>query len=212
MAVLSLLGCIAQINPVWLYGPFQAYDVSSPSQPDWYVGWLEGALRLGPSWSWHVFGRTIPPPFFVAILVPLLFFAILYAWPFIERRITKDDAPHQLLDGGTDKPWRTAIGVGALTFMTVLTLAGSDDIQATWLRVELQSIVRAYQVMIFVLPVAAAMVAFSVARELQKRREHGEDQRRIILVRTPEGGFQELPSDQEETPVPDHTGTTVASQ
>ena len=47
-AVVATLGAVAQINPVWNYGPYRADVVSTGVQPDWYVGFLEGALRLMP--------------------------------------------------------------------------------------------------------------------------------------------------------------------
>lgn len=46
--VLTFLGALAQINPVWAYGPYRADQVSGDAQPDWYVGFLEGAMRLMP--------------------------------------------------------------------------------------------------------------------------------------------------------------------
>ena len=55
-ALLAALGGLAQINPVWLYGPFDPSEVSSYSQPDWYMGWLEGALRLMPPWEIRALG------------------------------------------------------------------------------------------------------------------------------------------------------------
>ncbi len=63
-AVCAALGGLAQINPVWLYGPFQPAAVSAGSQPDWYIGWLEGALRLMPPWELRLGGFEIPNPFF----------------------------------------------------------------------------------------------------------------------------------------------------
>jgi hypothetical protein len=102
--VLFLLGGLVQINPVWQYGPF-----ANGAQPDWYLGWLIGALRLMPPREIHVFGYTaIPNPFFGGILFPGIVFTALYAWPALERRITKDHARHDRLDRPRDNPWRTA--------------------------------------------------------------------------------------------------------
>ena len=85
-AVLCLLGGLVQINPVWLYGPFEPHQVTSPAQPDWYLGWVEGALRLFPAWEIRAFGYEIPNPFYPAVLMPGLTFGALYAWPFLEAR------------------------------------------------------------------------------------------------------------------------------
>ena len=74
-AIITALGAFFQINPVWLYGPYNPSNVSSPAQPDWYIGWLEGALRLGPNWDWQIFNHTVPAPFFAGVLLPLAFFS-----------------------------------------------------------------------------------------------------------------------------------------
>src|SRR5581483_3221562 len=119
-AILALLGGVAQVNPVWLYGPYDPAVVSTAAQPDWYVGWMEGALRLMPAWEIRAFDHQIPNPFFPAVLLPGLTFVALYAWPFLERRFTRDRATHHLLDRPRFHPWRTSIGVAALAFYIVL--------------------------------------------------------------------------------------------
>ena len=130
IALLAALAGLAQINPVWLYGPFRVADVSTAAQPDWYMGWLEGAIRLFPPWRIHVFGYTISEVFWPAIVLPGITFMLLYMWPFIEQRFTRDRAEHNLLDRPRDRPVRTAIGVGVLTFYIVLFVAGSQDVIA----------------------------------------------------------------------------------
>ena len=110
-AVCAALGGLAQINPVWLYGPFQPSAVSAGSQPDWYIGWLEGALRLMPPWEIRIGGFEIPNPFFPGVLLPGITFTLLYAWPWIEARFTKDHEEHHLLDRPRDRPRPLRIGV-----------------------------------------------------------------------------------------------------
>ena len=45
-AVLALLGGVAQINPVWQLGPYHPAHGTSPAQPDWYLAFLDGLVRL----------------------------------------------------------------------------------------------------------------------------------------------------------------------
>ena len=111
-AVLGALGGLAQINPIWLYGPFDPSYVASPSQPDWFLGWVDGALRLFPAWEFRTGGLMIPNPFFPGVLLPEVTFGLLYLWPFLEARLTHDYGPHELLDRPTDRPARSAIGAG----------------------------------------------------------------------------------------------------
>ena len=68
-ALICFLGGVFQINPIWLYGPFDPAEVSAASQPDWYMGWLDGALRIMPGWEIRAFGFEVPNPFFPAVLL-----------------------------------------------------------------------------------------------------------------------------------------------
>jgi ubiquinol-cytochrome c reductase cytochrome b subunit len=163
-ATLCLLGGLFQINPIWLYGPYHASQVSSPAQPDWYMGWLEGALRLFPPWEIRAFGHTIPEPFFPAILLPGITFGLLYAWPFLEQAVTKDRAHHSLLDRPRDRPVRTAIGATALTFYGLLLLAGSNDVMARILHVPVGDITRALQIVVLVLPILVGLLVHRLMR------------------------------------------------
>ena len=166
-AVLTALGGLVQINPVWLYGPFRPEQVTSPAQPDWYLGWLEGALRLFPSVELRVFGFLIPNQFFPAVLVPGLTFTLLYAWPFLEAWATKDHAPHHILDRPRDRPVRTALGAATLTFYGVMFFAASNDLIAKWLAVPVDTVTTIFLVVLFALPPVVAFVVYRLMRGLR---------------------------------------------
>ena len=167
--VLAIMGGTMQINPVWLYGPYDPFAVSSGSQADWYILWVQGALRLMPSWELQLFGHTIPNQFFPGVLFPLLVFAVLFAWPWLEAAATGDRRPHHLLDRPRDRPVRTAIGGGALAGLVVLLVAGSDDVFATefdWAIVTVRAIERwAF----LVVPLVVGAITWKVCRDLAAR-------------------------------------------
>ena len=167
-AVLGAMGGLFQINPVWLYGPFRPEQVPSPAQPDWYLGWLEGALRLMPPWELRAFGIEIPNPFFPGVLLPGITFGILYMWPFIEARFTSDHELHNLLDRPRDRPLRTAIGVGGLAFYLVLFAAASNDLLAKWLDLRVEAVTVFYQVLVIVLPLVSGLLTFRLMRSLKR--------------------------------------------
>jgi ubiquinol-cytochrome c reductase cytochrome b subunit len=168
LAVLSLLGGLAQINPVWLYGPFEPSAVTSPAQPDWFLGWVEGALRLFPAWEWTVAGHLIPNPFFPAVLLPGVTFGLLIVWPFLEQRFTKDRDPHELLDRPRDRPLRTAIGTGVLAFYTVLFVAASNDYLAKVFGVPVGVVTNVFRVLVFVLPILLGWLVFRTMKGLAR--------------------------------------------
>ncbi|MDQ3897041.1 MAG: cytochrome bc complex cytochrome b subunit [Actinomycetota bacterium] len=165
-AVIALLGGLAQVNPIWLYGPFEPAAVSTASQPDWYMGWLEGALRLAPAWRIDLFGFTISEVFWPAVLLPGITFGLLYLWPFIERRLTGDTAEHHLLDRPRERPARTALGAGVFTFYVVLFIAGSSDIGAQKFVVAIPTFTRVLQGMVVILPVVVALITWKVCHDL----------------------------------------------
>jgi len=161
---LAALGGLMQINPVWLYGPFDNAAVTVPAQPDWYVGWLEGALRIFPSWQIHIFGHLIPELFWPAIVMPTVTFLLLYAWPFLEARITGDHDAHNLLDRPRERPARTAVGVAALTFYVVLFLAGADDVLTVTTGWPLRNWVWLLRASALLAPLAAGFGAYALLR------------------------------------------------
>jgi ubiquinol-cytochrome c reductase cytochrome b subunit len=166
-AVVFLLGGVAQINPIWFFGPFRPGDVSAASQPDWYMGWLDGALRIMPPWEIRAFGFEIPNPFFPGVLLPGLIFAGLYLAPFIEARFTGDDAEHHLLDRPRDHPLRTAIAVGSLAFYLVLLGAASGDVVSTNFGLSVNTVIWIFRIAVLVVPVVAALVTYQLCRELR---------------------------------------------
>jgi ubiquinol-cytochrome c reductase cytochrome b subunit len=127
--LLLALGGLVQINPVWQWGPYETYLGSNGAQPDWYLGWLIGALRLMPPFEPHIGGYTLAGnPFFGGVLFPTVVFAVLYAWPWLEQRfITHDLRRHDLLDQPRDNPVRTAFGAGFFTWVAVVFFAGAAD-------------------------------------------------------------------------------------
>jgi ubiquinol-cytochrome c reductase cytochrome b subunit len=192
-AVLALMGGLFQINPVWVYGPFLPSAAASPAQPDWYLGWLEGLLRLGPNWEPTILGVTIPSPFLPGVVVPGIIFGGLALWPFIEARISRDHRHHHLLQYPWQAPLRLAIGSGVLALFVFLTLAGANDLLAVLLRVGVEELTTALRVLAVVGPIAVGLVAYRLALEIRGRagRPLGPDAG-SVLRRTPEGGFEEV--------------------
>jgi ubiquinol-cytochrome c reductase cytochrome b subunit len=128
-AMLVLLGGLVQINPVWQWGPYEPCVGGNGAQPDWYLGWLIGALRLMPNWELTAFGHTlIPNPFFGGVLFPGLVFGFLFALPVIDRVLfTRDRVPHHLLDRARDNPRRTGVLAAMLVWVVLVFFFGSAD-------------------------------------------------------------------------------------
>jgi ubiquinol-cytochrome c reductase cytochrome b subunit len=172
-AVLFVLGGLFQINPVWIYGPYDPAAATSPAQPDWYVAWEEGALRLFPAADFRVFGYLVASPFIPGVVLGGVTFLALYAWPFLEARVTGERAPHQLLDRPRDHPARLGTGVAALVFYSVLVAAAGDDVIARTFQLPITGLVWTFRVLVLVLPIAAGVLAYLLARALRSGSAEG---------------------------------------
>src|ERR687885_968214 len=104
-ALLFLLGGLVQINPIWQWGPYETGLGTNGAQPDWYLGWLIGGLRLMPGFDVTIGDYTlIPNPFWGGALFPLIVLAVLASFPWLERRVTGDRAIHNVADRPRDAP------------------------------------------------------------------------------------------------------------
>jgi ubiquinol-cytochrome c reductase cytochrome b subunit len=168
-AVLCLFGGVFQINPIWIFGPYNSAQVSAASQPDWYMGWLDGALRIMPGWELRLFGFEVPNPFFPGAGLGGLTFGLLYAWPFLEARITGDRAEHHIADRPRQRPVRTALGAATLGFYAVCFFAGSADVVAARFDLSVNALLITMRVLVFVVPVVTAVVTYRLCKELSKR-------------------------------------------
>ena len=166
-AVLFLLGGLVQINPVWLWGPYHVGDATNGAQPDWYLGWLIGALRLVPGFDLTIGHYTlVPNPFWGGVLFPALVFGVLLVWPWLERRVAGDDAFHNLLERPRDNPWRTAIGVAIVTWVFLIFVSGSADRVDVLFGLDYATQIWVYRVAVWVVPLVALFVTKRSCDEL----------------------------------------------
>ncbi|MGW7006852.1 cytochrome bc1 complex cytochrome b subunit [Streptomyces sp. NPDC054933] len=166
--VLAVLGTVAQINPIWTYGPYVPDQVTTNAQPDWYVGFLEGALRIMPPWENNVVGHTLMWNVLIpAVLLPGLLFLALYLYPVFEKWVTGDLMEHHLLDRPRNRPTRTGLGVAAVVFYGVLLMAGGNDVIAYSFRWSINALTWIFRVAVIVGPVIAFMVGKRICLALQ---------------------------------------------
>ncbi|GAA5034533.1 cytochrome b [Actinopolymorpha pittospori] len=201
--VTALMGALFQLNPVWVYGPYNPSEVGAGTQPDWYMGWVEGGLRLMPNWESHIAGFTISWNIFIPGFGLLGLLAIVLGlYPFIERWVTGDNREHHLLDRPRNQPTRTAFGVAGMTFYGLLWVGGGNDILATTFHLAINDITWFLRFAIFIGPVIAFLVTKRICIGLQRRDRdrllHGRETG--IVMRAPNGEFTEVhaPIDTEE--------------
>jgi ubiquinol-cytochrome c reductase cytochrome b subunit len=192
--VCAALGGLAQINPVWLFGPYQPAAVSSGSQPDWYMMFLDGSTRLFPSWEIRLWHHTLPPLFWPTVVLPGILFTLAGAYPFIEAKMTKDRLKHHLLQRPRDVPVRTALGAMALSFYVVLFLSGGNDLIAKAFDISLNAMTWGGRIALLTIPPIAYLIAYRICLGLQRHDrevlEHGVETGVIKML--PSGEFIEV--------------------
>ena len=193
--VLALVATFAQINPIWEVGPYTPTAISAGSQPDFYMGFLEGSLRMFPSWTWDIGGHTISWDVLIpALVVPGLIFTALGIWPFLESWATGDKSYHNVNQRPRNAPTRTAIGMAGITIYGILWLEGANDIIAVHLQIPLYLTTEIARWAIFIGPVivfwATRRICFGLQRRDASMLSHGVETG--IIQQLPNGAFVEL--------------------
>jgi ubiquinol-cytochrome c reductase cytochrome b subunit len=195
-AVLLALGAVAQSNPVWLFGPYQPVSISAGSVPDWYMGFLDGALRIMPAWELTFGGHPLSPDVLIpAVIVPGLFFTVVAAYPLLDGWIAGGRPPRGLLPPRPADPAnRNAVGVAGITLYGLLWAAAGNDEIAYHLQVSLYTVTWVFRVLVPTGPVLAFALTRTICHAVAARRrdeaEYGIETGRIVM--TPEGGFTEI--------------------
>ncbi|RDI65275.1 cytochrome bc1 complex cytochrome b subunit [Nocardia pseudobrasiliensis] len=208
LGVVAIMGGVLQINPIWNLGPYNPSQVSAGSQPDFYMMWTDGMARLMPPWELYLGRYTVPAPFWVALIMGLVF-TVLIAYPWIEKKLTGDDARHNLLQRPRDVPVRTAIGAMAIAFYLVLTLACVNDIVSLKFDISLNATTWFFRIALLVAPPIAYFLAYRMCLGLQRSDravlEHGIETG--VIKRLPHGEYIEVhqplgPVDEHGHPIP----------
>jgi ubiquinol-cytochrome c reductase cytochrome b subunit len=191
--VIALISAVASINPVWSYGPYRADQVSTGAQPDWYLGFAEGLVRIMPGWEINVAGHTLV----LGVLIPIVVFPLLLvfigAYPFLESWATGDKREHHLLDRPRNRPIRTSIGTAWISVYLILLAGGGNDIVATRFHLSINTVTWAVRIALFVVPVIVFVATRRICLALQLRdRElvlHGRETG--VIKRLPHGEYVE---------------------
>lgn len=217
--VLALMSGLLTINAIWNLGPYNPSQVSAGSQPDIYMLWTDGMARILPAWELYLGNYTIPSAFWVALLCGLLV-VLLMAYPFIEKKLTGDDAHHNLLQRPRDVPVRSGIGAMAITFFLLITMSGGNDHVAHFFQISLNAMTWVGRIGLLVLPPLAYWITYSVCVGLQRSDrevlEHGIETG--VIKQLTNGAFIEVhqplgPVDEHGHAVPlEYAGSYVPKQ
>jgi ubiquinol-cytochrome c reductase cytochrome b subunit len=193
--IIALIGGLVTVNPIWIFGPYMPDQVSAGTQPDWYIGWLDGALRLMPNWESVIAGFTISWNVLIpSVVIPGILFTGLALYPFLEAWATGDKREHNLLERPRNAPVRTGIGVAAIVFYGILWIGGGNDVIAAAFSLSFNVLSWALRISLIILPPIAFLITKRICLGLQRKdREkllHGYESGRVL--RLPHGEFIEV--------------------
>ena len=193
--IITLMSAMFTINPIWLYGPYVPDQVTAGSQPDWYIGWLDGAVRVIPNWETVIFGHNISWNILLpALIIPGIMFTLLALYPWIEAKATGDKSEHHLLDRPRNAPTRTGLGAMGLSFYILIWISGGNDIIAQAFSWSINSITWTIRVLLIVLPPGVFIITRRICLGLQRRDRdkliHGRETG--IIKRMPSGEYLEV--------------------
>ncbi len=194
--VLMLVSATVSINPIWNYGPYDPSPVSAGTQPDFYIGFIDGGLRLFPGFfEFTVLGFTFSMNVLLpALIIPGVFITAMVAYPFIESWVTGDKSEHHLLDRPRNAPTRTGLGVMAIVAYCIMWAAAGNDLMAVAFDLSINDLTWLFRVGVFVFPPLAFILTRRICLALQRKDRdlvlHGRETGTI--VRTAEGEFYEV--------------------
>jgi ubiquinol-cytochrome c reductase cytochrome b subunit len=200
--VIAAIAATVSINPIWSMGPYRPDQVSTGAQPDWYMGFSEGLIRVMPGWEINAWGHTLVLGVFIPLMIFPVVLAAIAVYPFIEAWVTGDKNEHHILDRPRNRPVRTGFGVAWLTLYFVLLIGGGNDLWATHFHLSLNAITWFVRIGFFVAPVVAFLVTKRICLGLQRRDRdkvlHGRETG--IIKRLPHGEYIEVhePISQEQ--------------
>ncbi|GJF32941.1 cytochrome bc1 complex cytochrome b subunit [Kitasatospora sp. NE20-6] len=200
--VISVMSAVATVNPIWAYGPYRPDQVSTDAQPDWYMGFSEGLIRVMPGWEIRAWGHTLNMGVFVPLMVFPLVLAVIWLYPFVEAWVTNDKREHHIADRPRNAPVRTAFGAAWISEYLLLLIGGGNDLIATHLHLSINSITYFVRVGFFVVPVLVFFITKRWCMGLQRRDKdkvlHGRESG--VIKRLPHGEFievhQQLPQER----------------
>jgi len=211
IGIVAIMSGLFQINPVWTNGPYDPSQVSAGTQPDFYMGFLDGMVRIWPAWEIrNIFGHyMIPAVFFPAIGGATVLLMLTLSYPYIEKLFTKDNAMHNILQRPRDVPVRTSLGVAFIAFYVVNLINGANDLVAYKFDISLNVMTWFGRIGSIVLPVLCYVITYRLCLGLQHSDrdvlEHGIETG--IIKRLPHGEFIEVhqplgPIDEHGHPIP----------
>jgi ubiquinol-cytochrome c reductase cytochrome b subunit len=152
------------------HGPYIVAQASNASQPDWFLFWVEGAIRIYPPIDVEMLGTVFSGPFVGGIVLPILFILAMAGYPWLERHVVGDDhRAHHTAQGGLEVPFRAFFVTAFMTFYVLLSLAATNDVIARIFDIPVEAVVWFFRIAVLVVPPVLGLAVAAWARYRNQR-------------------------------------------
>ncbi|WP_411966039.1 cytochrome b [Haloferax sp. YSMS24] len=170
LATLAALAGFLPVHNIAEYGPNNPAGTPELIMPDWFLMWVYGLLKLLPSWMGFtipVVGIHISTEFVGGVLLPTLVFGAIAVWPFVDYH---DKSVHFTADP-LARPWQTAVGIAAIQFIMIASIAGMNNLLGRALGVGTGVINPILTVALFVVPIGSGILTYRMLDDGEERDE-----------------------------------------
>lgn len=173
LLIVGVLAASAVLVPWAVMGaPYRIGEVVNQTQPDWFLFWVEGLLRLVPDFEFAFLGMVWSQVFVVGAGVPLVVVGLLVSYPWIERAVTGPPAETHVLEHPLDVPFRAGMVTGVGAFLVIASTAAAQDVIARVLFAPVQSVTWTLRVLLLVVPPLLGLAVAAYARSQPSRWGH----------------------------------------
>ncbi|WP_435100792.1 cytochrome b [Halarchaeum sp. P4] len=158
--VLALLAGFFPVQRLPVWGPNDPFATPAGVAPDWYFMWVFGILKIIP-------GFVPRAEFTGGVLVPGVIATVLVLWPFIDY---KRDPVHFTADP-IERPLPTAVGVGAVTLIIMLSIDGMNATVAGLVGMDTDPVTIQYLLpLTIIIPIVWGLITYYVLKRGVERR------------------------------------------
>ena len=153
-------------SDVELLGPYIAGEVGNNAQPDWFMFWIDGLLRAIPAFEFTILGATFNALFLAGAVIPGILFGLLFAYPFIERKVYGLEGDWHVLTNPLDIPLRAAMVMGTFSFVLISSANATNDILSRMTGITIEDLVFFFRLAMLLGPplLAGGIYAYSKRR------------------------------------------------
>ncbi|MPZ87045.1 MAG: cytochrome b [Nitriliruptorales bacterium] len=169
--LLAVAAVLVPWSDVSLLGPYVPGEVGNNAQPDWFMFWLDGMLRMFPAFEWSLPGVTINGVFVAGILLPGLVFGALILYPFLEKRVYRLEGDWHVLQNPLDIPLRAGFGLGTFSAILFMSAAATSDQLSRITGVPIEGVLWFWRIMTLFAPPLLALAIYRYSRRRLARRD-----------------------------------------